>query len=106
MSASRVYGPYKARKGYRLVVAEAQARKSIMVPSIEAGAQLRADLEHALRAGGDRSLADALSEYQDYLQRVRGAVTAAPIASLCRFALPRFASSRPPVVRGTISIRF
>ena len=86
MSASRVYGPYKARKGYRLVVAEAQARKSIMVPSIEAGEQLRADLEHALRARGDRSVADALSEYQDYLQRVRGAVTAAPITrAIARF---------------------
>lgn len=79
MASASVYGPYKARKGYRLVVVEASARKSIMVPSIAAGETLRADLERALRQRGDRPLVDALAEYQDYLQQVRGAVTAASI---------------------------
>lgn len=79
MALSRVYGPYEARKGYRLVVVEAQARKSILVPTLAAGEQLRADLQHALRQRGERPLVDALAAYQDHLQRVRGAVTAAHI---------------------------
>ena len=42
MASASVYGPYKARKRYRLVVVEQSARKSIIVPSIEAGESLRA----------------------------------------------------------------
>lgn len=44
MDAARVYGPYKARNGYRMVVVEGAARKSIVVPSVEAGEKLRQDL--------------------------------------------------------------
>ncbi len=36
--------------------------------------KLRADLEQALLQRGDRLVADALAEYQGYLQTVRGAV--------------------------------
>lgn len=74
--APRVYGPYKARKGYRMVVVEGNARKSIVVGSIEAGEKLRIDLEAALIERSDRPVADALTEYRDYLSHVRGAVTA------------------------------
>ncbi len=80
MASPRVYGPYKARNGYRMVVVEGNARKSIVVDSLEAGEKLRADLEQALLARGDRPIADALAEYQDYLVRVRGATTARHIA--------------------------
>ena len=79
-SAPCVYGPYKARKGYRMVVVEGNARKSIVVPSVEAGEKLRLDLEAALIQRADRPIADALAEYGDYLSRVRGAVTARHIA--------------------------
>lgn len=76
MASPRVYGPYKARNGYRMVVVEGNARKSIVVPSIAAGQKLRTDLEQVLLERGDRSVSDALAEYQDFLLRVRGAATA------------------------------
>ena len=83
---SSVYGPYKARKGYRMVVVEGGARKSIIVDSIEAGERLRADLEDALRKRGGRLIGDALVEYKDYLLRVRGAVTSEHIVrAIARF---------------------
>lgn len=77
--ATRVYGPYKARSGYRMVVVEGNARKSIVVGSIAAGEKLRADIAQALATRGDQTIADALAEYQDYLLRVRGATTASHI---------------------------
>jgi integrase len=80
MVSSRVYGPYPARKGFRLVVVEGSARKSIIVPSIAAAEKLRQDLEHELRQRGGRPLGEALGEYEDYLQHVRGAATARHIA--------------------------
>ena len=88
MASPRVYGPYKARKGYRMVVVEGGARKSLIVPSVAAAETLRADLERELRESsrGDRTIAAALAEYQDYLLRVRGAATAQHIAR----ALERF----------------
>ena len=80
MASPRVYGPYKARSGFRMVVVDGGARKSIVVPTVAAGEKLRADLEQALARRGDRPVSDALREYQDYLHRVRGAVTAKHIA--------------------------
>lgn len=80
MASPRVYGPYKARKGYRMVVVEGNARKSIVVASAAAGEKLRGDLEMELLARGARPLVEALAEYRDYLQHGRGAVTAHHIA--------------------------
>ena len=80
MDSPRVYGPYKARKGYRMVVVEGNARKSILVASAAAGEKLRGDLERELLNRGDRPLVEALAEYRDYLQDDRGAVTARHIA--------------------------
>jgi integrase len=79
MASPRVYGPYKARSGFRMVVVDGGARKSIVVPTVAAGEKLRADLQQALARRGDRPVSDALCEYQDYLHRVRGAVTAKQI---------------------------
>lgn len=76
MASPRVYGPYKARNGYRMVVVDGQARKSIVVPNLAAAEKMRGDLEKALLERGDRPIGGALAEYQDYLQRVRGAATA------------------------------
>ena len=76
MASPRVYGPYKARNGYRMVVVDGQARKSIVVPSLAAAEKMRGDLEKVLLERGDRPIGGALAEYQDYLQRVRGAATA------------------------------
>jgi len=76
MASPRVYDPYKARNGYRMVVVEGNAHKSIVVPSITAGEKMRADLEHALLQRGDRSVSDTIAEYQDFLSRVQGATTA------------------------------
>ena len=67
----RVYGPYKARNGYRMVVVEGNARKSIVVPSIAAGEKLRADLEQALLERGDRSVSDALPSTKTSFARPR-----------------------------------
>lgn len=80
MASPRVYGPYKARSGFRMVVVDGGARKSIVVPTVVAGEKLRADLQQALARRGDRPVSDTLREYQDYLHRVRGAVTAKHIA--------------------------
>lgn len=79
MASPRVYGPYQARSGYRMVVVDGGARKSIVVPTMAAGEKLRADIEQALRQRGGHSISSALIEYQDYLHRVRGAVTAKQI---------------------------
>jgi integrase len=69
-----------------MVVVEGRARKSIIVDSVEAGVRLRADLEQALRQRGGRRVGDVLADYQDYLQRVRGAVTSAHIVrAIARF---------------------
>jgi len=76
MAIPRIYGPYPARKGYRMVVVEGNARKSIVVASREAGEKLRTDLDRALLSRGGRMIEDVLREYQDYLIRVRGASTA------------------------------
>lgn len=97
MASPRVYGPYKARGGYRMVVLDGHARKSIVVPSIEAGETLRADLERALIDRGDRAVADALVEYQDFLVRGRGVTTAPCIAR----AIERFLGERTSL--GSIS---
>jgi len=88
MASPRVYGPYKARNGYRMVLVDGTARKSMVVPTIAAAEALRADLEQTLIARGARSISDALAEYQDYLLRVRGAVTARNITR----AIERFLS--------------
>ncbi|HNN92009.1 MAG TPA: site-specific integrase [Pseudomonadota bacterium] len=80
MPSVRVYGPYKARSGYRMVVVDGPARKSMVVPTIEAAEKLRADLQQTLIARGAHRISEALAEYQDYLLRVRGAVTAGNIA--------------------------
>ena len=86
MGTPRVYGPYRARNGYRMVVVEGTARKSIVVASLAAGAQLKEELERALLQRSDRPVTEALAEYQDYLQHVRGAVTAQHIArAIARF---------------------
>jgi integrase len=79
LAIPRIYGPYPARKGYRLVVQEGNVRKSLIAATKDAAEKLRADLEAALRQRGDRSVADALAEYQEYLQRVRGVRTAPSI---------------------------
>jgi integrase len=97
MASPRVYGPYKARNGYRMVVVEGNARKSIVVPSIQAAEKLRGDLERALMERGDRPVSDALPEYQDYLLRVRGAVTARHITR----AIERFLGEKTSL--GSIS---
>ena len=76
MASPRVYGPYKARNGYRMVVVDGNARKSIVVPTIADVEKLRTDLEKALLERGDRPVSEALAEYRDFLLRVRGAVTA------------------------------
>ena len=76
MASPRVYGPYRARNGFRMVLVDGTARKSMVVPTIAAAEALRTDLEQTLIARGARSMSDALAEYQDYLLRVRGAVTA------------------------------
>lgn len=86
----RIYGPYSARNGYRLVIVEGSARKSIVAPTKEAAEKLRTDIEDALRQRSDRPLAEALQGYQDYLQRVRGAVTASHITR----AIERFLGER------------
>lgn len=86
MAASRVYGPYKARKGFRMVIVEGRARKSIVVASTAEGEKLRTDLEQALLKRGDRPIDDALAEYEDHLRTVRGVVTAPHIArAIARF---------------------
>ena len=90
MGSPRIYGPYKARNGYRMVVVEGNARKSIGVASIAAGEKMRADLEQVLLERGDRSVSDALAEYQDFLLRVRGAATARHITR----AIERFLGER------------
>jgi hypothetical protein len=90
MGTPRVYGPYRARKGYRMVVVEGTARKSIVVASVAAGAQLKEELERALLQRSDRPVTEALTEYQDYLLHVRGAVTAQHIAR----AIARFLGDR------------
>jgi integrase len=79
MASPRVYGPYKARNGYRMVLVDGTARKSMVVPTIAAAEALRADLEQTLVTRGARPLSDALAEYQDFLLHVRGAVTARTI---------------------------
>jgi integrase len=76
MASLRVYGPYKARNGYRMVLVDGRVRKSMVVPTLAAAETLRADLEQSLLAAGARPLGDALAEYQDFLLHVRGAVTA------------------------------
>ena len=93
MASPRVYGPYPARSGYRMVVVDGSARKSIVVPSLAAAEKLRADLEQTLTARGTRPMSDALAEYQDYLLRVRGAVTARNIAR----AIERFLGEQTSV---------
>lgn len=90
MASPHVYGPYKARKGYRMVVVEGNARKSILVASVAAGEKLRENLEQALLQRGDRPISDALAEYQDFLNRVRGAATARHIAR----AIERFLDTK------------
>lgn len=90
MATPRVYGPYKARNGYRMVVVDGAARKSVGVATIEAGEKLRADLEQVLVECSDRPIPEVLAEYEDYLRRVRGAVTAAGIArAIERFLGPK-----------------
>lgn len=86
MSSPRVYGPYPARKGLRLVILEGNARKSVIVASAEEAAKVRLDLEAALRQRSGRSLTVALGEYEDYLLHTRGAATAPHIArAIARF---------------------
>lgn len=86
MSSPRVYGPYPARKGLRLVILEGSARKSVIVASVAEAEKVRADLEAALRQRSGRSIAVALGEYEDYLQHTRGAATAPHIArAIARF---------------------
>lgn len=86
MSSPRVYGPYPARKGLRLVILEGSARKSVIVASIEEAEKVRADLEAALRQRSGRSIAVSLGEYEDYLLHTRGAATAPHIArAIARF---------------------
>ena len=97
MAPPRIYGPYKARNGYRMVVVEGNARKSIGVASLAAAEKMRTDLEQELIQRGDRSIPDALAEYQDYLHRVRGAVTAKNIAR----AIERFLGEKASL--GSIS---
>lgn len=80
MATPRVYGPYRARNGYRMVLVDGSSRKSMVVPSMAAADKLRVDLEQTLMARGARPISDALAEYRDYLLRVRGAVTAGNIA--------------------------
>ncbi len=80
MASPRVYGPYKARNGYRMVVVEGNARKSMVVASIAAGEKLKADLEQVLLERGDRPISETLAEYGDYLHHDRGAATARHIA--------------------------
>lgn len=86
MSSPRVYGPYPARKGLRLVILEGSARKSVIVASVAEAEKVRADLEAALRQRSGRSIAVALGEYEDYLLHTRGAATAPHIArAIARF---------------------
>jgi integrase len=86
MALSRIYGPYPARKGYRLVVLQGGARKSLIAATQEAADKLRADLEQALKRRGELPIGEVLKEYEDYLRRARGAKTAPHIArAIARF---------------------
>jgi integrase len=80
MVSPRIYGPYPARSGFRLVVLEGKARKSIVVSSVAEAEKLRGELQLELGRHRDRSVGEALLEYGDYLQRCRGASTAQAIA--------------------------
>jgi len=86
MPSARVYGPYPARSGFRLVVLEGKARKSLVVSSLAEAEKLRRELQAELVQSADRSVGEALSEYVDYLHLCRGATTAQPIArAIARF---------------------
>lgn len=69
----RVLGPYPNRSGYRLVVLEGAARRSLTAASLPAALALKEDLQQALREQEHlgRTIGQALEEYGDYLGRVR-----------------------------------
>ena len=86
MISARVYGPYPARSGFRLVVLEGKARKSLVVSSLAEAEKLRLELQAELIQHADRTVGEALTEYVDYLRLCRGATTAQPIArAITRF---------------------
>ena len=77
--AVRVYGPYPAPTGFRLVVLEGKLRKSVIVETLEAAEQMKRDLTMALK-DRDCTVGSLLPLYRAHLVE-RGVVTA---TTLCR----------------------
>ena len=82
--AVRVYGPYSAPTGFRLVVLEGKLRKSVIVETLEAAEQMKRDLTVALK-DRDCTVGSLLPLYRQHLEG-HGIVTA---RALCR-AIERF----------------
>lgn len=77
--AVRVYGPYPAPKGFRLVVLEGKLRKSVIVETLDAAEQMKRDLTTAIK-DRDFTVGSLLPLYRAHLVE-RGVVTA---TNLCR----------------------
>lgn len=72
-----VFGPYKDRDKWRLIVLEGTKRKSVIASSADEAERIKAKLGEAITARADRTIGESLPEYEAYLTTERGAMTAA-----------------------------
>lgn len=70
--ALRVLGPYAEPHGYRLIVIEGGARKSLKYRSLQDAEQAQKKLQQEIAQRGGRTIGEALVEYQDAMVRERG----------------------------------
>ena len=73
---TQVFGPYKDRDKWRLIVLAGGKRKSVIAGSLEEADRLKLQLGQAIIESPDRSVGELLPEYEEYLTAERGSVTA------------------------------
>jgi integrase len=84
----RVLGPYAERHGFRLIVLEGEARKSLKYGSLSDAEQARQKLVEQLDQRGGRMIAEAIAEYEHAMVFERGRLAASArhaCARLLRF---------------------
>lgn len=86
--ALRVLGPYAELHGYRLIVIEGGARKSLKYRNLLDAEQAQKKLQQEIAQRGGRTIGEALVEYEDAMVRERGRLDASArhaCARLSRF---------------------
>lgn len=83
---AKVFGPYRDRDKWRLVVFDGQGRKSVIADSESEAHRLKTELDRAILQRRDLTIGELLPEFETYLSTERGSVT----ASVRRRALERF----------------